>query len=102
MGSTVDSFAANGSDAAELWVISAAGPRAATSDPKRLDHGILFEYLHDTTPVAAYCADAEGYITPASTLPCAPSAIASRSGGVAATAPPFAELCYHAYFGGGI
>jgi hypothetical protein len=104
IGSDVDTFAASGTDAAELWVISAAGPRTAMneSDPKRLDHGILFEYLHDATPVAAYCAEAEGYITPPSALPCAPSAIASRSGGVAATAPPFAELCYHAYFGGGI
>jgi hypothetical protein len=100
MGPAVNSFAANDHDAAELWVVSAAGPRPVNSDPKRLDHGILFEYLNDTTPVAAYCADAEGYITPASALPCAPSAIASRTGGVAATAPPFAELCYHAYFGG--
>jgi hypothetical protein len=99
MGPAVNSFAANDNDAAELWVVSAAGPRAVTSDPKRLDHGILFEYLNDTTPVPAYCADAEGYITAASALPCAPAAIASRAGGVAVTAPPFAELCYNAFFG---
>ncbi|HXG89725.1 MAG TPA: hypothetical protein VNJ02_15455 [Vicinamibacterales bacterium] len=93
----VDTFAADGASS-ELWVVSAAGARSEASDPRRLDHGdVVFEYLNDSKPVVAYCAEAEGRMV-ATDLPCAPGTLASRSGGAAAIAPPFLELCYGAFF----
>jgi hypothetical protein len=99
-GAEVRTFAPGADETAELWVISAAGPRTDIADPKRLEHGVvLFHYLSDAPPVVAYCASAEGRITLATDLPCAPSAVASRSTAAARTYPPYVELCYNGFFG---
>ena len=90
-GSSVQTYQATGD---ELWVVSSAGPRTVPGDPKRLDHGVIFSYFADAEPVMATCEDAEGRITLASDLPCATGSVASRVGGAARMAPPYAELCY--------
>jgi len=93
-GSLVQSFTAGDGQSAELWVVSAAGPRTDAPDPKRLEHGnILFEYFSDATPVVATCAEAEGRTTLSTDMPCATTG-ASSTGGFATTAPPFTEPCY--------
>jgi hypothetical protein len=94
-GARVQSYAATDSAVAELWVISATGPRTDIPDPKRLEHGaILFSYFADAEPVVATCEEAEGRITLATDVPCS-SGVASSTRGAAATAlPPYAELCY--------
>jgi hypothetical protein len=79
---------------AQLWVVSAAGPRTDPPNPKRLEHGrILFEYFDEATAVVPTCEEAEGRITLATELPCATPTIASRRGGVAVMAPPYTEFC---------
>jgi hypothetical protein len=94
-GARVDAFVADGSEPAELWVVSSAGPRVDTPDPKRLEHSVMmFEFLAGATPIIPTCAEAEGRITLASELPCSSTQIASARGGFTAAAPPYAELCY--------
>ena len=100
-GTEVQTFSAGDGAAAELWVVSAAAAPSAASDPKRLEHGgILFEYLSDATPITAYSPDAEGRITMATELPCAPGALASLGAGAARAYPPMVELCFNGYYGG--
>jgi hypothetical protein len=94
VGSQVLRYAADATTDGQLWVVSAAGPRTDPPNPKRLEHGrILFEYFDDATAVVPTCEDAEGRITLATELPCAPPAIASTRGGTAAMAPPYTEFC---------
>jgi hypothetical protein len=93
-GASVATFVAGASSASELWVVSAAGPRLDTPDPKRLEHAsMLFEFFSGATTVVPTCADAEGRITLATDLPCGGTMFASAAGGAARTAPPFSELC---------
>jgi hypothetical protein len=94
VGAEVLRFDAPATADAQLWVVSAAGPRTEPPNPKRLEHGrILFEYFADATAVVPTCEEAEGRITLATELPCATPSIASRHGGVAVMAPPYTEFC---------
>jgi hypothetical protein len=94
-GARVDSFVADGSAPADLWVVSSAGPRVDLPDPKRLEHSVmLFQFLSDATPVIPTCAEAEGRLTLATEIPCSSTTVASTHGGFTPAAPPFAELCY--------
>lgn len=87
-------YDADSGHSAELWVVSAAGPRTAAADPKRLTHGAaLFQFFADGEPIVATCDEAEGRITVPSDLPCA-TGVASADMRAAAAAPPFADLCY--------
>jgi hypothetical protein len=93
-GARVQSFTADAADPGELWIVSAAGPRADVPNPKRLEHaGLLFEFFSGATVITPTCEEAEGRITLATELPCGATAVASAVGGYARTAPPFSELC---------
>jgi hypothetical protein len=97
-GAAVRTFAAGAADPAELWVVSAAGPRTEAGDPKRLDHAsVLFNYFAAAEPITPYCPEAEGRVTFATELPCSAS-LASSRGGAAMAAPPFVELCFNGYY----
>jgi hypothetical protein len=94
-GTTVSAYTVNSDETAELWVVSSAGPRTDVADPKRLDHGaILFQYFADAEPVTATCESAEGRITLATDLPCAPSSASLSASVGARTSPPYLDLCY--------
>ena len=94
-GSSVDSFSTYGDHTAELWVVSAAGPRSDAPNPKRLEHShLLFEFLSDAEPIIPTCAAAEGRITLPTELPCTSTAVASTRGGFTGVAPPHMDLCY--------
>ena len=95
VGSQVLSYRPAPGENAELWIVSSAGPRADIADPRRLVHGtILFQYFANAEPVIATCDEAEGRITLATELPCAPSSAGLRSNATSRTAPPFIDMCY--------
>jgi hypothetical protein len=92
-GLRVSTFEVDGARPADLWVVSAAGPRTDAPDPKRLEHAhLLFEYFADAQPIAPTCEAAEGRLTVATELPCT-GGFASAAGGAARVAPPYSELC---------
>jgi hypothetical protein len=98
-GAEVRTFTPAPDEAAELWIVSAAGPRTDIADPKRLEHGaVLFDYLVGADPVTAFCEAAEGRVTLATDLPCASTPLASTHGGAGYAYPPFVELCYNGFF----
>lgn len=93
-GRDVRTFQADAGSGAEVWVVSAAGPRTEPADPRRLTHGAaLFQFFAEGEPIVATCDDATGRITVPTEMPCA-SGVASAGVRAAATAPPFADLCY--------
>ena len=99
-GTEARTFAVSEREFEELWIVSAAASRSDVPDPKRLEHGgVLFDYFEDATPITATCAEAEGWATTPSELPCSSGAVASLAGGVAREYPPFVDLCYGGFFG---
>lgn len=93
-GAHVNAITADESRPAELWIVSAAGPRTDAANPKRLEHAnLLFEYFSGASPIVPTCEQAEGRLTLATDLPCGTTALASVRGGFARLAPPFSELC---------
>jgi hypothetical protein len=92
-GSRVSTFVAGLAQTAELWVVSAAGPRSDVPNPKRLEHGhVLFQYFADADPIVPTCEQAEGRVTFATEMPC-PSGVASTTRSAARMAPPFTDFC---------
>ena len=92
-GARVSTFATDSKAPADLWVVSAAGPRTDVPNPKRLEHGhVMFQYFADAEPVVPTCEEAEGRITLATELPC-PAGVASTIRTVSRTAPPFTDFC---------
>jgi hypothetical protein len=93
-GPEVLSLSTADGQAAELWVVSAAGPRTDPPNPKRLEHAnLLFEFLSGATSIVATCDQAEGRITVPTEMPCGSTTVASTVGGYTAAAPPYSELC---------
>jgi hypothetical protein len=84
------------SDAAELWVFSAAQPNGGIDEPTMLEHSeVVFDFLVDATPVVATCQDATGRKVPDTVVPF--SAPTSASAGLIASAaamPPQTEFCF--------
>jgi hypothetical protein len=93
-GANVASFQPAPGETADLWVVSSAGPRGDIADPKRLAHAsVLFQYFADAESVIPTCDEAEGRITLASELPCAPNTLASMRMRAATVMPPHVDLC---------
>lgn len=92
-GSRVSTSDATAGAAADLWIISSAGPRTDAPNPKRLEHGqLLFEYFANAQPITPTCEEAEGRITLATELPCSSGSASARIA-AAPMAPPYTDLC---------
>lgn len=93
-GREVSALTADAARPAEIWIVSAAGPRTDAPNPRRLEHAsLLFEFLSGATPVIATCDEAEGRITFPTELPCQSMMVAGLRAGFVSADPPHSELC---------
>jgi hypothetical protein len=95
-GSEARAFEANASEAAELWLVSAALPREGSNNPRVLEHShVVFDYLVGAQPIIAECPEATGREVPETELPCVHPSSASLGFAAAETRfPPWSDLCY--------
>jgi hypothetical protein len=95
-GADVQTVTVDGSEPAELWMISSAAMSARMNDPVMLIHSqLMFDFLVDANPVLATCPTATGREVPPTELPFVAST--SASAGIiasSAVAPPLVEMCF--------